>query len=49
MKNKKKKYKTTRVERIILDKDISIQMQSKPPGDPVIRKNNDNGGFNPYK
>jgi hypothetical protein len=50
MKTSLKKYKTPKVEKIILDKNISIQMQS-PPGDPspIIKKNRESGDFNPFK
>ena len=48
MKNNKKRYTKPRVEKINLDKNISIQMES-PPGDPVIKNKRDSGDFSPFK
>ena len=54
MKSKKKNYIKPTVEKIKLDKDISIQMTS-PPGDPFgqpepyIKGSADTQGFNPFK
>ena len=53
MKEKKKRYFSPLVEKIVLDKDISIQMTS-PPGDPFdqpepyIKKGADNYDVNPF-
>ena len=51
MKNKKKQYLSPKVNKIKVDKDISIQMASptNPPGDPFINKSKDSGDLNPFK
>jgi len=50
MKNKKQKYRSPRVEKIQIDRNISIQMQSTtPPPDPFSIKTKDSGGDNPFK
>ena len=46
----RKEYTPVKIEKIKLDKDISIQLQS-PPGDPMgeqMENGTDNGLFNPY-
>ena len=47
---KKKNYYSPKVEMVKLDKRISIQLSSTPPGDPPtpIRKEG-NGDNNPFK
>ena len=49
MNKTRKKYPVPRVEKIKLDRDISIQMTSTPPGDPFIDGENDQGTKNPFK
>ena len=48
----KKIYKKPLVERVIIDKNISITMLSpggNPPGPPSANNQTDNGNQNPYK
>lgn len=49
--NSRKPYIPAKVEKIFIDKDISIQLLSPPPGDPMSNNMNngsDNGESNPY-